>query len=537
MSIKRSDSTKLRSIPFHPFLVVSFQILTIYATNVNTANITAAMYVLFAALFATALFFILISFITRDTRRTAISVTFYAFLFFAYGRIYDVVPGLPIAGFMIGRNSYLLVLYALIVLSGTYWIFRSRLCEKHLEGINSFFNRFGFGLVLISVFVGMANFDGAKFGIKKPTETKKLDINKEPRPVSENRKGKTVLRPDVYYIIMDSYASHRVLKKYYDWDDSGVVEALRTHGFSVNGNACSNYPFTSLSIGATLNMRYVHEDRGFIEAGNKYGYLRQLITENKVMERFRAEGYQVVSNEIFQDYTLLNRKQGGEKNDASLFSDEFVALVIHVSILRIIEKELTADAMRQDVLSDLEELKRSDSKNKPTFVFSHILCPHPPYIFNADGSKPKIFESAWGRFENSKQYVQQVRFVGKQIVEIVDSIQRRDPGAVIIVQADHGHGYVVGGHLLDRNKPPLDFLDAQFGILNAMYLPPGINMPGKNTPVNLFRYLFNALFDDKLEILPDRAFFTPIKEPYVFYEVTEDINRLGENQKGTDGIQ
>jgi hypothetical protein len=51
-------------------------------------------------------------------------------------------------------------------------------------------------------------------------------------------------------------------------------------------------------------------------------------------------------------------------------------------------------------------------------------------------------------------------------------------------------------------------------------------MPEKITPVNLFRYLFNALFDAKLEILPDRAFFTASKEPYEFYEVTNDLKHL-----------
>jgi hypothetical protein len=49
-------------------------------------------------------------------------------------------------------------------------------------------------------------------------------------------------------------------------------------------------------------------------------------------------------------------------------------------------------------------------------------------------------------------------------------------------------------------------IDSSLGILFAIYTPPGIVIPEKITPVNLFRYLFNNLFDDKLEILPDRFF-------------------------------
>lgn len=97
------------------------------------------------------------------------------------------------------------------------------------------------------------------------------------------------------------------------------------------------------------------------------------------------------------------------------------------------------------------------------------------------------------------------------------------------MQADHGHGPIIGNYLSDHKRPPLEFIDAQFGILSAIYLPPGIMnvmMPEKITPVNLFRYMFNTLFDAKLEIIPDRAFFTAIKEPYAFYEMTNDLKRL-----------
>ena len=114
-----------------------------------------------------------------------------------------------------------------------------------------------------------------------------------------------------------------------------------------------------------------------------------------------------------------------------------------------------------------------------------------------------------------------MRFCGKQVAEIADRLRRDDPGAVIIIQADHGHGDIF--MILSQQRPPLDVISAQYGMLSAIYLPPGIVMPEKITPVNLFRYIFNALFDVKLEILPNRSFFTKIKEPYKFYEVTNAL--------------
>jgi hypothetical protein len=252
------------------------------------------------------------------------------------------------------------------------------------------------------------------------------------------------------------------------------------------------------------------------------------------MERFKSEGYAIVSgydevsNIWFGDNRVSNKKHSVYTADRPLFLNDFTRLVVHVSILRSIENELFVDKMRQVILNELEELKQIDVPNKPTFIFSHFLCPHPPYIFNANGSEPTPSKSVWGRFDlkgyRKKAYKEQVRFIGTQIIEIVDILRHRDPRAVIIVQADHGHGDML--EILSYKRPPIKFIDIQYGILSAIYLPPGIRMPENITPVNLFRYLFNALFDAKLEVHPDRVFFTALKKPWVFYEVTNDLKRL-----------
>lgn len=511
MSINVSKSMKLQSLPFHPFLVASFQILSIYAVNVNTANISAVMFVLLISFIISALLFFFISIITNDIKRSAIVVTFYLFIIFTYGRLYDIVVGFQISGLVIGRHRYLLSIYGVLILVGTLWILHSQWWKKHSVGITHFFNIFSVGLFLLAVLTAITNFEGVTFESKKHSESRNLSIKKEVHQNSKSRNN--ISKPNVYFIILDSYASHIVLKKYYEWDDSGVVDSLRTLGFSVNKNAHSNYPSTNLSLCSTLNMRYIHEEQGFIDANDKDGYLVHRIEQNSVMERFKSEGYDVVSNKWFGNYP--NRKYS-IYDGGYFFADEFSALVVHVSILRPLEMVLLVDFMRNHTLSILKDLKLFDVPKKPTFIFSYILCPHLPYIFYADGSKPNIsdiFGSNERKRYIKKGYIEQVRFVGTQIVEIVDSLRHRDPSAVIIVQADHGYGQV-----FDRRKPSLEFLGSQYGILSAMYLTPDIMIPENITPVNLFRYLFNNLFDDRLDVILDRAlFFTSNKEPYAFF--------------------
>lgn len=519
---------KLKSIPFHFLLIAAFQILSLYAINVNKADISAALSILFLTVFLVALLFLVILVITRDVQRSGVIATFYCFLFFIYGRLYDVIPGLQIGGLVIGRNKYLLPVYVVVLIAGTLLIFRSQWFKKSLNGITWFLNVFGLALVAISILMAVTNYDWTMH--VKNADLKALKVNNDSiiadAQATPSPQVSGLNKPNVYFMIFDSYASPEVLRKYYGWNDHDFVNALRSRGFTVNENAFSNYPFTSLSINSYLNMGYVHEDPEFSSAKSKSAYLANRIKQNKVMSYFKSQGYNVVAPNMGNEENKTKKENVAVNNRAgSLFSNELMVSVIQTSFLRIIEFELLSDSLRNAILSEMRDLSHADVPSKPTFLYSHIICPHPPYIFREDGSKPKIYESAWGRFENRNEYIGQIRFVGRKIIEIVDSIKKRDPGAVVIVRADHGHGYIVGDHLLNRGKPPLEFLEAQHGILDATYLPAGISIPEKSTPANLFRYLFNALFNARLAILPDKAFFTPIKEPFAFYEVTNDLKK------------
>lgn len=512
----------IKPFPFHFLLIAFFQILSLFAINVNEANIFEAVVILFLTVIGVSLIFFIFLLISKDLQRSGIMATFYCFLFFIYGRLFDIIPAIHNSELVI-RHRYLIPIFIGVVIVSTLWVFRGERIRKSLSKITYLLNIFGLGLVLITVSLAFVNFDWTSHVNRKNMEYINSSIFAD-KEVMLNDKKTAVKKPNIYWLVFDSYASPAVLRKYCGWNDNGLVNDLRSRGFVVNENALSNYPFTTLSIAATLNMCYIHEESGFSDAKNKSYYSRKMIQQNKVSAYLKSKGYDVVMPKIWVKENKTKKVKYFRNNIMSFFSSELVTLFIRSSALRIVENELMIGSLRKDILSSISNLVELDVPNRPTFIYSHVLCPHSPYIFRADGSASSLIESSLGKFGSSKGYVEQVRFIGTKIIEIVDSIRNRDPDAVIIVRADHGDGYIIGDHLLNREIPPTDFLEAQYGILNATYLPPGIVIPEQSTPVNLFRYLFNALFDAKLEILPDKEFFTPIREPFVFYEVTDKLS-------------
>jgi hypothetical protein len=136
----------------------------------------------------------------------------------------------------------------------------------------------------------------------------------------------------------------------------------------------------------------------------------------------------------------------------------------------------------------LEVLPEIPKLPGPNFVHAHIVTPHPPFIFNADGSlneNPDEVDPIQG-------YREQLAFIEPRILEVLQEIiQNADQPPIIILEGDHGFGKkFVTSNLL------------------AMYLPDGGagGLSDHMTLVNVFPHIFNTYFGTNLEYLPDLSF-------------------------------
>jgi hypothetical protein len=165
----------------------------------------------------------------------------------------------------------------------------------------------------------------------------------------------------------------------------------------------------------------------------------------------------------------------------------------------------------------------------PKFVFSHILSPHPAYLFDekgepVEGKYPHPQIGSPGYFESVVQYrqayLEQLTYISRRTLEMIDGIlAQSDTPPVIILQADHGSDV-----FMDLESIENTCLYERYSILNSYYLP-GISpekIPANISPVNSFRLVFNFYFGTNVEILTNRAYFSS-NSLYQFDEVTNLI--------------
>jgi Sulfatase len=179
-----------------------------------------------------------------------------------------------------------------------------------------------------------------------------------------------------------------------------------------------------------------------------------------------------------------------------------------------------------------DALSRVPAQPGPKFVFAHILVPHPPYVFSADGSY--VSRSLQGRRSRNENYANQVRLANRLVSRLVDRILSDSASPpVILVQGDEGpYTEQMGGSdaYRFRTMTPAD-IRFRSGILNAYHLPGrGADLLYPSiSPVNSFRVVFNAYHGTSLPLLPDRVYrHDSEKRPYSLVDVTA-VARGAEN--------
>jgi hypothetical protein len=154
---------------------------------------------------------------------------------------------------------------------------------------------------------------------------------------------------------------------------------------------------------------------------------------------------------------------------------------------------------------DLEELHNMPARPGPKLVFAHLVIPHPPYVFQPDGTFVDYDKP------DDPGYQDQIEFLNRELLPILQKIiAGSSTPPVIVIQADHGAILA----------PP----NNRMSILNAYYLPGVADgaIPAHISPVNTFRLIFNQYFGSDYDFLENKAYFSVYNKPYEFTVIPND---------------
>jgi hypothetical protein len=172
-------------------------------------------------------------------------------------------------------------------------------------------------------------------------------------------------------------------------------------------------------------------------------------------------------------------------------------------------------------------------KNSPQFTFAHILSPHDPYIFSADGSTPDYDSNRNDNGVDEKvKYTNQLTYLNTRMQDMFGYIRAHDPNAAIILQADEGPYPKEFRYPLtpEHHYNPNNLSDSEkrqkFGVLASYYMP-GVDQAtvtdNIKTSVDPLRFVLSHYLGYKLDPLPNCNFTAGTKFNVYSYTLVTQI--------------
>ena len=422
--------------------------------------------------------YFLIRWIIKDRIKSAILLTAILFITLFFRDIYELLAYSGVTKLVsdylifVSELFFAIIIVVLILTPIIIWLYKSK---RKLLKLNSYLNLLTTIFLLIEI-IGLGFIEVTKVELKN-----KIDIKE---PLDE-----ITSKPDVYFIILDGYTGFSGLQKYWNFNNNDLKKFLNNSGFFIAENGKTIYNVTNYSIASTLNMSELNFKADNLYAKSCYLSLANIIKKNIVVEFFNEVGYDFINlsfhdiydtMKFYQDIYFL--KSGNIYQSRTIYGH-----------LYEIQNEINADMayINLDIFKRLKTM-RSTSNEKPKFIYAHIMMPHPPYYFDAEGNKnnSKVANDP----KNKGNYLEQLKYTNHLLVETLKSILNPNGNPpIIVVQGDHGFR-----RFKEQNKK-----DVEFSVLSCYYFP------GKDyslltdsmKTINTFPLILNKYFNQEFQLL------------------------------------
>jgi hypothetical protein len=322
--------------------------------------------------------------------------------------------------------------------------------------------------------------------------------------------------PDVWHILFDRYASRETLEERYQFDNGPFFRELEKRGFTIGDGNFSNYQRTAHSVAATLNGADLDRLARRMQAQQTdWVPIYRAIADNEATAFFTANGYRSVFAGTWWSPT---RVIGSTENINYRSLPELGRVMLDQSVLSAGMRGLGlpfGDSRREQCQREtfkfhrLEQLAAEPGRKH---VFAHFLVPHPPFVFNADGSCRSLDQArAATRRDN---YVGQVQYANARALRLVDAILKSSRPAVIVIHSDEGpwpepyvgdeHGLGTDPVSVNWENVPADKLREKMGVLMAVRSPSGPPATMPASPAQIYPAILRDHFGSGQPLKPSR---------------------------------
>ena len=324
--------------------------------------------------------------------------------------------------------------------------------------------------------------------------------------------------PDIYLVLLDAHPRQDTMRDVFGVDSTEFNGWMESHGFELADQAHSNYNNTPLTLSSMFNAALVPDLMPNPPDGTaaQARLINRLINDGAMLQKLREYGYEI--DALQSEIGYVSMFAADRVIDTGTLTEFELGLTQEDAIQRMDPSAMFDFVLAQHRERVLESFKAvrelaGTANARPRFVFAHILAPHPPIVFSADGSPVKLDGCLWTACSLDSPMTEaqralvagQLTYVDEQVGQTASAIiDRSHRPAVVVFFSDHGFR-------LHRDDDDHTEWFRTFLISRTPGKPDLV--PADATPINLLARILNGYLDAGIPLADEGAYERPKDGP------------------------
>ena len=484
----------------HFFILSIIPLFLIYSFNVEEIPILDLRFPILISVSVIGIVYLFLR-IKFDSAKVSVILSTFLIMFIIHGNIrYYLKNQVILSDSVFSSSIFLGIIFLSIPLMLIFFIFKKNIISE----LNKILMIFSLTLFLVLMPTAIIYFIN---------DSPSLDFSQINLDIELSEK------PNLYVILLDEFAGQIQLNQDFNYYPHYLMSNLDKRNFQTPINSFSNYPNTAYSLPSVLNMEYLEYVTNELGPDSKNTIKAlDLRNNNNLMKIFKNNGYHITSFYGGMGASgagnLVDEKVCAPFNINNDLKEKFFLIYFPFSYFN---NELINNPLNEKISCIREYINNLETSKEPKFLFIHLRLPHHPYVYNSSGDF--ISDSNLDN-KDKNGYLEQLKFSEKLAVDIIDTIQQKDPNSFIVIFSDHGYRSHINWN--DRNN--FENVIRGHNVIISFYTNEHqINLPKNVTLVNIFRIIINQISDEKLEILENKLYWYGLDEPNRHYDVSEII--------------
>jgi hypothetical protein len=274
-------------------------------------------------------------------------------------------------------------------------------------------------------------------------------------PVAPVTATRTATGPNIYIVLLDGYPRRDTLMHDLGIDNSSFEKALASRGFDVYDDAHTDRRYTDLTLMTLLTGTTQGVPLDTAPSSEVQWAVRKALSAATLPRQAEAAGYEYDIIDSPAGHVTFAAGTHIQHGGINTFEDNMLAESILAPVVKSLLPYLPTDSLRAHFQQSVDSLISLVDPEAHRLVLAHLFQPHLPFLWDANGN-PVPLPFYW---PGENLFAAQIETIGMalpdysaamkgdlatlnpQLLQMVDAIVQKDPGAVVVLFSDHGSRY------------------------------------------------------------------------------------------------